>query len=209
MTVSGLPTSVDFSHKNRGFGSDFAAMQRTSKRQAKEADEVRCKNLQSSSTQAVSQETSEISTQGQAPEQSIATLAMSTWSSASTTITDRPKLLSVWDRFDRLASNQGDSFANRVSQTTQSPSRESLQQELDIYVSDPVISRSSCPLQWWNINQQRFPCVSAVAREYLMIPATSVPSERLFSKAGDIISKKCSSIKPSRADQTIFLMENM
>jgi len=148
------------------------AMQRTSKRQAKEADEARCKNLQSSSTQAVSQETSEISTQGQAPQQSIATLAMSTWSSASTTITDRPKL-SVWDRFDRLASNQGDSSANRVSQ---SRSRESLQQELDIYVNDPVISRSSCPLQWWNINQQRFPCVSAVAREYFMIPATSVPS---------------------------------
>jgi len=41
-----------------------------------------------------------------------------------------------------------------------------------------------------------------------MIPATYVPSERLFSKAGDIIYKKQkgSSVKSSAADQSVIFM---
>ena len=90
-----------------------------------------------------------------------------------------------------------------------SVNRESFRTELDLFVSDSIISRASCPLKWWNENHARFPVLAAVAREYLTIPATSVLSERLFSKAGEIITKKRSSINPNKADKTIFLMENL
>ena len=43
----------------------------------------------------------------------------------------------------------------------------------------------------------------------LAVPATSVASERLFSKAGNIITKKCNCLAASKADTVIFVMENL
>lgn len=42
-------------------------------------------------------------------------------------------------------------------------------------------------LQWWK-KQMDLPLLSALAKSYLSIPATSVPSERVFSTAGDIVT---------------------
>ena len=38
--------------------------------------------------------------------------------------------------------------------------------------------------------------------------ATSVPSERLFSSAGNVITQKRNSLLPENADKLIFLFEN-
>ena len=40
-------------------------------------------------------------------------------------------------------------------------------------------------LEWWRVYQDRLPLLAALARQYLCIPATSAPSERLFSTAGN------------------------
>ena len=43
---------------------------------------------------------------------------------------------------------------------------------------------------------------------YLCIPATSCPSERIFSKAGEIISVDRSRLSPKHANELIFCSEN-
>ena len=45
-----------------------------------------------------------------------------------------------------------------------------------------------------------------VCRKYLAISASSSPSERLFSKAGQIVRAQ---LKPEQANMIIFLAENL
>ena len=44
------------------------------------------------------------------------------------------------------------------------------------------------PLEWWRIKQQQFPLMAQIALRVLPIPATSAPSERVFSVAGITIA---------------------
>ena len=39
-------------------------------------------------------------------------------------------------------------------------------------------------LMWWKQHVQEFPRLVSMGRQYLAVPATSVSSERLFSRAG-------------------------
>ena len=59
--------------------------------------------------------------------------------------------------------------------------------ELSKYVAAPCQLTASDPLTWWHDNMPRFPLLSATARRYLAAPATSVPIERLFRSAGDML----------------------
>ena len=65
------------------------------------------------------------------------------------------------------------------------------------------------PLQWWRLNQTRFPRLAWLAEKYLAIQATSAPSERLFSAAGLTIAKKRASLLPDNAAMLIFLHDNL
>lgn len=53
--------------------------------------------------------------------------------------------------------------------------------EMDIYISEDVTEGEDDPLTWWKENEKRFPLISNMARKYLCIPATSTPSERVYS----------------------------
>jgi hypothetical protein len=46
------------------------------------------------------------------------------------------------------------------------------------------------PDKWWLINRESYQNLSRMAFDLLAIPATSVPSEEVFSKAGDLITKR-------------------
>ena len=106
---------------------------------------------------------------------------------------------SIWDKLDLGA----------ASTTTSMRSQGSMQHELDLYTSDAPIARSACPLQWWKTNHTAYPVIAQLARRLLSVPATSVASERLFSRAGDVITKKRNQLSPSCADRVLFLMENL
>ena len=99
---------------------------------------------------------------------------------------------SVWQFFDQQV----------IDISSQQTSSTSAFMELDQYFKAPIIPRQEDPLQWWRNNKHIYPNVAKVARKYL---ATSVPSERLFSKAGELVLQKRSSIKPKNVDMMLFL----
>ncbi|CAB5213512.1 unnamed protein product [Rhizophagus irregularis] len=56
--------------------------------------------------------------------------------------------------------------------------------ELESYldpIRTPIAAYSVNPFEWWAIRKTQFPNVAKLARKYLSISSSSVPSERLFS----------------------------
>jgi len=54
-----------------------------------------------------------------------------------------------------------------------------------------------------------YPLLSNVARRYLITPATSVPSERVFSAAGHITNQKHACLLPENVRILVSLAENL
>ena len=61
------------------------------------------------------------------------------------------------------------------------------------------------PLEWWAANQHKYPHIALLARWILARPATSAPSERLFSSAGLTIANDRARLTPHLANDLIFL----
>jgi hypothetical protein len=61
------------------------------------------------------------------------------------------------------------------------------------------------PLSWWSIHQRKFKYLSVLASRVLSIPATSAPSERVFSTAGLTITKDRARLASQTAKELIFL----
>ena len=80
--------------------------------------------------------------------------------------------------------------------------------EINKYLNIDELNICEDPLCWWKENFNKFRILSLVARDFLCVPATSVPSERVFSKAGNIVSNKRSSLSSKFIDKLIFLAEN-
>lgn len=80
--------------------------------------------------------------------------------------------------------------------------------EINLYLQNEEIPIEDNPLRWWKDNAPLYKILSLIARDTLLIPATSVPSERVFSKAGEIVFAKRSSLCSKNIDVLIFLAEN-
>ena len=52
--------------------------------------------------------------------------------------------------------------------------------------SENILERHQNPLKWWEDHDKHYTLLSVLAQKYLSIPGTSMPSERLFSKAGEL-----------------------
>ena len=80
--------------------------------------------------------------------------------------------------------------------------------EVDQYMKQKNIARKEDPLVWWQ-NKNVYPNLQYLARKYLSVPATSVSSERLFSKAGELISARRSTLKEKNINMYLFLNKNL
>ena len=87
-------------------------------------------------------------------------------------------------------------------------SRYQRRDEVDEYIAIDEIGFSACPFKWWASQESRFPILSQLTRKYLAIPASSAPSERLFSDAGNIMTIRRSNLLPSTFEHLVFCKRN-
>eukprot|EP00117_Sycon_ciliatum_P006073 scpid76706/ scgid9762/ Zinc finger BED domain-containing protein 1; Putative Ac-like transposable element; dREF homolog len=83
-----------------------------------------------------------------------------------------------------------------------------LHREIDLFSEEPQIDLEADPLEWWRSNAYRFPNLAQLARRYLGVPGSSVPSERVFSAAGLLVTELRNGLSPAHIDASIFLACN-
>ena len=74
------------------------------------------------------------------------------------------------------------------------------QRQTRIVYSERPVARKESPLSRWKKNERRLPNLAKVAHGILRNPATSTPSEWMFSIAQLTVTKLCSCRKPSNVD---------
>lgn len=104
----------------------------------------------------------------------------------------------IWGEFDR-----------RVSTSVVSNPLSSAVMEVRQYLEEPHIARLQDPLAWWRGRISVYPRLSQLARRHLCMVATSVPSERVFSKSGQLISDRRSRLAPKNVKMVMFLNANI
>jgi hypothetical protein len=83
--------------------------------------------------------------------------------------------------------------------------------ELTLYRQEAPISMKdnsgsyNNPLSWWHLHERQFKHLNVLASRLLCIPATSAPSECVFSTAGLIIAKDRTRLASQTANELIFL----
>ena len=77
------------------------------------------------------------------------------------------------------------------------------------YEEYPPVEMSVEALNWWSEEEKKFPALSCLARKYLCICGTSVPSERLFSDGGNIVNTLRNRLTPEHVNMLMFLSKNL
>ena len=83
-----------------------------------------------------------------------------------------------------------------------------IMKEMDRYEVFSTPPKDINILSWWKSHSNVLPILANIARSKLAIPASSAMSERVFSTGSNIVSKKRTSLKPNKVEQTIIINEN-
>lgn len=90
-----------------------------------------------------------------------------------------------------------------------------VQKELERYENHQVTTRRKSntkgadPLDWWHTRHFNYRYLPVLARHYLAIQASSVASERLFSDAGNLVSKKRTGLSSAMIADLLFVRRAM
>lgn len=57
-------------------------------------------------------------------------------------------------------------------------------------MQEPLLSRIADPLMWWKERKSIYPFFYDLAMKKLCVVGISVPSERMFSKTGQIVTER-------------------
>ena len=112
---------------------------------------------------------------------------------------------SVWDR-QRFIMEQHNTSANN----TGSNLADGILLIKDYNVV-PMVEMSIDPLTYWKGKKEEglLPKMIPVVKKFLCVPATSVPSEQLFSKAGELIPARRNRLGKKMINILLFLNKNL
>lgn len=82
---------------------------------------------------------------------------------------------------------------------------DSIEQRLERYKAEPLIGIEDSPQDWWRTHEASHSEMAHLARKYLATPATSVPSERLFSLSGHVVQNKRASLLSENVNRLVCL----
>ena len=108
-----------------------------------------------------------------------------------------------------------DSKASKFHMDSRAQITLKMNNELDLYKEaremkfDTGNMKATDPLDWWRHNAVMYPNVWLLAEQYLAIPATSAPSERAVSTAGNLVTMRRCRLKPDLVQACVFLNENI
>ncbi|CAH1104096.1 unnamed protein product [Psylliodes chrysocephalus] len=111
----------------------------------------------------------------------------------------KPEKTSIWNEFDEKV--------NKLVQKNNPRAAAII--EINKYVDEPIHPRKSDPLEWWVQRSHTYPRLFELTKKKLCIVATSVPSERIFSKAGLTITDRRNQLSGKRVSQILFLNANL
>lgn len=77
------------------------------------------------------------------------------------------------------------------------------------YVDMSIVNRLESPLDFWKCHKSALGGLYDLHLKYSSVPATSVPSERIFFKAGQIINDRRNKLCSKTLDSIIFLNSNI
>lgn len=115
-----------------------------------------------------------------------------------TPTTSDENALSVWETFDAVAA------AHQPQGTVSSKADAEVQRYLD----DDLLPRHMDPLKWWLEHAVLYPNLSNIVQQKYCALGTSVPCERLFSKAGIFLNERRSSLSSNKVKQLVSLHAN-
>lgn len=80
--------------------------------------------------------------------------------------------------------------------------------EVQRYLAESNTPRTQDPLQYWKNNQNTYPHFYQLALKSLCSPSSSVPYEGVFSKAGELVSKRRNRLGAKTLQKLLFLNKN-
>ncbi|XP_038158986.1 E3 SUMO-protein ligase ZBED1-like [Cyprinodon tularosa] len=114
----------------------------------------------------------------------------------------KPKLSALEEPF------ADEDMAVEMRQENSSSDTDKIQEEIQRYRGSPSTLTSVNAVTWWWNVRDTMPMLSNLATRYHCVQASSTPSERTFSTAGDTISQERACLSPDKADMLIFLKKN-
>ncbi|XP_051170278.1 uncharacterized protein LOC127287402 [Leptopilina boulardi] len=85
-------------------------------------------------------------------------------------------------------------YENQIRNPKTKTNRNQWKHEINMYLAEKRAEKDVDILEWWKMHEKSFKSLAKMARDYLAIQATSVQSERVFSKKQDI-TKAAKSLK--------------
>ncbi|CAM4307043.1 unnamed protein product [Leuciscus chuanchicus] len=120
-----------------------------------------------------------------------------------------PPLHKTRSALEELFSEEDRKLRLTIQQDTSSLTlSERVDLEVELYKSLPPVPMAEDPVMWWWEKRAILPLLTNVATSYLCAQASSTPSERVFSTAGNTLSQERSRLLPEKANMLIFLQKN-